>query len=50
MLSGATQTHLFRAPWIAIYASLAISLAAFGFNIFGDAVRHLFDTRLKGCA
>ena len=48
MLSGATQTYLFRAPWMAIYPGLAISLAVFGFNMFGDAVRDLLDPRLKG--
>ena len=50
MLSGATQTYLFRAPWMAIYPGLAISLAVFGFNMFGDAVRDLLDPRLKGRA
>ncbi len=50
MLSGATQTYLFRAPWMAIYPGLAISLAVFGFNMVGDAVRDLLDPRLKGRA
>lgn len=50
MLSGATQTYLFRAPWMAIFPGLAISLAVFGFNMFGDAVRDLLDPRLKGRA
>ena len=50
MLSGATQTYLFRAPWMAIYPGLAISLAVFGFNMLGDAVRDLLDPRLKGRA
>ena len=50
MLSGAAQTHLFRAPWMAIYPGVAISLAVFGFNMLGDAVRDLLDPRLKGRA
>jgi peptide/nickel transport system permease protein len=50
MLSGATQTYLFRAPWMAIYPGLAISLAVFGFNMLGDAVRDLLDPRLRGRA
>lgn len=50
MLSGATQTYLFRAPWMAIYPGLAISLAVFAFNMLGDAVRDLLDPRLKGRA
>ena len=48
MLSGATQSFLFRAPWMAIYPGLAISLAVFGFNMLGDAVRDLLDPRLRG--
>jgi peptide/nickel transport system permease protein len=48
MLSGATQSFLFRAPWMAIYPGLAISLAVFGFNMLGDAVRDLLDPKLKG--
>jgi peptide/nickel transport system permease protein len=48
MLSGAAQSFLFRAPWMAIYPGLAISLAVFGFNMLGDAVRDLLDPKLKG--
>jgi peptide/nickel transport system permease protein len=48
MLSGATQSFLFRAPWMAIYPGMAISLAVFGFNMLGDAVRDLLDPKLKG--
>ena len=48
MLSGATQSFLFRAPWMAIYPGLAISLAVFGFNMLGDAVRDLLDPKLRG--
>jgi peptide/nickel transport system permease protein len=33
---------------MAIYPGLAISLAVFGFNMLGDAVRDLLDPRLKG--
>jgi peptide/nickel transport system permease protein len=48
MLSGAAQSFLFRAPWMAIYPGLAISLAVFGFNMLGDAVRDLLDPKLRG--
>jgi peptide/nickel transport system permease protein len=48
MLSGATQSYLFRAPWMAIYPGLAISFAVFGFNMLGDAIRDLLDPKLKG--
>ncbi|MBI3826065.1 MAG: ABC transporter permease [Candidatus Rokubacteria bacterium] len=48
MLSGAAQGYLFRAPWMAIYPGVAISLAVFGFNMFGDALRDVLDPKLKG--
>ncbi len=34
-------------PWLAIYPGLAISLALFGFNLFGDAVRDTLDPKLR---
>lgn len=48
MLTGASRQFLQRAPWMAIYPGLAISLAVFAFNLLGDAVRDIFDPRLKG--
>lgn len=48
MLSGAAQNHLYRAPWMAVYPGVAISLAVFGFNMFGDALRDVLDPRLRG--
>jgi peptide/nickel transport system permease protein len=48
MLSGAAQQYVRRAPWMAIYPGLAISLAVFGFNMLGDAVRDILDPRLRG--
>jgi peptide/nickel transport system permease protein len=48
MLSGAAQGHLFRAPWMAIYPGVAISLAVFGFNMLGDAIRDVLDPKLRG--
>jgi peptide/nickel transport system permease protein len=48
MLSGATQGYLFRAPWTAMYPGVAITLAVFGFNMLGDAIRDVLDPRLRG--
>jgi peptide/nickel transport system permease protein len=48
MLSGAAQQYVRRAPWMAIYPGLAISLAVFGFNMLGDAVRDILDPRQRG--
>ena len=36
-----------RAPWLAIFPEVAISLAVFGANLFGDALRDVWDPRLK---
>ena len=35
------------APWMALWPGLAISIAIYGLNMFGDAVRDLLDPRLK---
>jgi peptide/nickel transport system permease protein len=48
MLSGSGRTYMFRAPWMAIWPGAAISLAVFGFNMLGDALRDVLDPRLRG--
>ncbi|MEO1710127.1 MAG: ABC transporter permease [Pseudomonadota bacterium] len=41
------QEYFENHPWVAIYPGLAITLAVFGFNMFGDAVRDVLDPRLR---
>jgi peptide/nickel transport system permease protein len=48
MLSGSGRTYMYRAPWMAIWPGVAISLAVFAFNMLGDALRDVFDPRLRG--
>jgi peptide/nickel transport system permease protein len=48
MLSGSGRTYMFRAPWMAVWPGAAISLAVFGFNMLGDALRDVLDPRLRG--
>lgn len=48
MLSGNAQTYARSAPYLAIFPGIAISLAVFGFNLLGDALRDMFDPRLRG--
>ncbi|HEY3101510.1 MAG TPA: ABC transporter permease [Methylomirabilota bacterium] len=48
MLSGSGRTYMMRAPWMAIWPGVAISLAVFGFNMLGDALRDVLDPRLRG--
>jgi peptide/nickel transport system permease protein len=48
MLSIAGQKYVEVSPWLVLFPSLAVSLAVFGFNLFGDAMRDVLDPRLKG--
>ena len=48
MLSGSGRTYMYRAPWMAIWPGVAISLAVFGFNMLGDALRDVLDPKLRG--
>src|SRR5881628_1300538 len=48
MLSGSGRTYMFRAPWMAIWPGVAISVAVFAFNMLGDALRDVLDPRLRG--
>jgi peptide/nickel transport system permease protein len=48
MLSGSGRSFMYHAPWMALWPSVAISLAVFGFNMLGDALRDLLDPRLRG--
>lgn len=36
-----------ESPWLAIFPGIAISLAIFGVNLLGDALRDVLDPRLK---
>jgi len=48
MLSGSGRTFMYYAPWMALFPGVAISLAVFGFNMLGDALRDVLDPRLRG--
>jgi peptide/nickel transport system permease protein len=47
MLQGGAEEYALSAPWMAVFPGLAITLAVFGFNLFGDAVRDILDPRLR---
>lgn len=47
MLNREARAWMTKAPWIAIFPGLALSLAVFGFNMLGDALRDLLDPRLR---
>ena len=48
MLSQRGREYFVLAPQMAIYPGIAISLAVYGFNLFGDALRDVLDPRLRG--
>ena len=47
MLQGGAEEYAESAPWVPIFPGVAISLAVFGFNLFGDALRDLLDPKLR---
>ena len=47
MLRGAAIEFAETAPWMAIFPGLAISLAVFAFNLFGDSLRDALDPKLR---
>jgi peptide/nickel transport system permease protein len=50
MLSGSGRTFMYHAPWMALFPGAAISVAVFGFNMLGDALRDVLDPRLRGAS
>jgi peptide/nickel transport system permease protein len=47
MLSGSAASYAEKAPWIAVFPGVAISLGVFGFNLFGDSLRDALDPKLR---
>jgi len=47
MLSGAAADFYQQAPWMIIFPGIAISLAVFAFNLFGDSLRDWLDPKIK---
>lgn len=48
MLAEGGIAYLRDAPWLAIAPGIALSLAVFGVNLFGDALRDVLDPRMRG--
>ncbi len=48
MLTGPVRDYFVINPWLAIWPGLALSMAIYGFNLFGDAIRDVLDPRLRG--
>src|SRR5882757_1494923 len=47
MLSESAAEYVRVAPWLVIFPGIAISLAVFGTNLFGDALRDILDPRQR---
>jgi peptide/nickel transport system permease protein len=47
MLQGGAEEYAESAPWVPVFPGLAITLAVFGFNLFGDGLRDMLDPRLR---
>lgn len=47
MLSGSALRYMVKAPWMAIFPGLALTLVVLGINLFGDALRDVLDPRLR---
>jgi peptide/nickel transport system permease protein len=47
MLSGSAPLYAEKAPWMAVFPGIAISLGVFGFNLFGDSLRDALDPKLR---
>ena len=47
MLSESAAEYAQQAPWLVVFPGLAISMAVFGTNLLGDALRDSLDPRLR---
>jgi len=47
MLSESAAEYVRSAPWLVIFPGIAISLAVFGTNLLGDALRDMLDPRQR---
>jgi peptide/nickel transport system permease protein len=47
MLSGNAADFYRQAPWMILFPGIAISVAVFAFNLFGDSLRDYLDPRFK---
>jgi peptide/nickel transport system permease protein len=48
MLSGEVLREFSSYPWIGIFPGMALTVVVFAINVFGDALRDVFDPRMRG--
>jgi ABC-type dipeptide/oligopeptide/nickel transport system permease subunit len=47
MLSGESRKFMLVQPWLAVWPGLAITVSVLAWNFLGDALRDLWDPRLR---
>ena len=48
LLSREGRKYMEQAPWLALWPGLCLTITVYSLNMFGDALRDLFDPRLRG--
>ena len=48
LLSREGRKYMEQAPWLALWPGLCLMITVYSLNMFGDALRDLFDPRLRG--
>ena len=48
LLSWAGRRYMEQAPWLALWPGFALTITVYSLNMLGDALRDLFDPRLRG--
>ena len=48
MLSSDGRRYMEQAPWLALWPGLFLTITVYSLNMLGDALRDLFDPRLRG--
>lgn len=48
MLSGPARRAMEQAPWLVVFPTLAISVTVLALNFLGDALRDVWDPKLRG--
>ena len=47
LMLSSSRDYMLLSPWVSVFSGLAILLASFGFNLFGDGLRDLLDPALR---
>jgi peptide/nickel transport system permease protein len=48
MLSNEGRQYMESNPWLALWPGACLTVAVYGINMFGDALRDILDPRLRG--